>query len=533
MSNYIDGELDQKNFTAQRTIEFIDHQIGFTGDSLRSVEKEMENFKKSSTPVGLSQEGSQLSSSLEAFEDQRLQLNLTIKYLEDQKDYLLNDNYEQLVTPSSLGIEDDNLNRLIVELISSYSDIRLRESQENLNPLVRLKVERMENLKISVLDNIQSLLATYRFRVETLDSQIAAVRFSMRKLPTAERELIDMQRKQTLNEELYIFLMQKKFEAGIAKSSNVPDYRIVNQAVIKGTVPVRPSPSLNYAFAIFLGLVIPAVIILLYDLLNNKITSKKELTKLTSIPILGQIPRSVLRDQRSLVTSASPRSGISESFRNLRSNLRYLKSHQTGCETFLITSSISGEGKSFCSNNLAFIFSNFGKKVVLINADMRKRYSYEEFGIQDKLGLSDLLAGMAVKSDVVYKSKYKNLSIITAGKIPPNPSELLINGRFETIIEELKQDFDYIILDTPPIGILADGLELMNLADINLFVVRQGYSFKKDMEEANSVYKTFTNLGIILNDVKLRKRKYGYGYYEEDEVQSKFKKIFTKKWKVA
>ncbi|GJM30426.1 MAG: sugar transporter [Cyclobacteriaceae bacterium] len=529
MENYIESELSQKNFTAQRTIEFIENQIGFTGDSLRSVEARMESFKQSSTPVGLSQEGSQLSKSLESFEDQRLKMNLTIRYLDDQKNFLLNNNYEQLISPSSLGIDDDNLNALIRELITSHSEMRLMESDGNRNPLVRLKMERMENLKVSVLENILSLLATYRFRVETLDSQIAAVRSSMRRLPTAERELIDMQRTQTLNEELYIFLMQKKFEAGIAKSSNTPDYRIVNEATIQGMVPVRPSPILNYAVAIFLGLTLPSVFILLYDFLDNKVNSKSDLLRLTSVPLLGEIPRNSLDQTQTLVASVSPRSGIAESFRNVRSNLRYLKNGQLQGEIFLVTSSISGEGKSFCSANLAFVFSNFGKKVLLVNADMRKKSTYQEFGIKENFGLSDYLAGLAEMSEVIHASMFENLHILPAGKIPPNPSELLISGKFETLLNELKKEFDYIILDTPPVGILSDGLEIMRLTDINIYVVRQGYTFKKELEGVDQIYRDINKkFAILLNDVKIPHRKYGYGYYEEDQAKSKLKTVLGK-----
>lgn len=535
IENYIDSELERKNFTAQRTIEFIENQIGFTGDSLRSVEQKLENFKMDKTTVDLSTEGTKLSNALGNLGEQRSRMSMTIKYLEDQRNYLQSNNFDQLIAPSSLGIDDENLNTMVGDLIGLQSEIRIMESDKGLdNPLIRLKRQKMESLRISVLDNIKSLLATNRFRVETLDSQIAGVRGAMSKLPRAERELIDIQRSQSLNEELYVFLMQKKFEAGIAKSSNVPDYRVVNDARIQGVAPVRPSPILNYAMAIFLGLIIPALLVFVLELINNKVNSKSELQKLTRLPLLGQIPSSAKKIKETLVTSISPRSGISEAFRSIRSNLRYMMNGQAGGKTILITSSISGEGKSFCSNNLAFIFSNFGKKVVLINADMRKQYSYQEFGIDDEAGLSDYLAGIAEISQVMYASKYKNLHIITAGVIPPNPSELLINGRFSTLISELRKDFDYIILDTPPVGILSDGLEMMKQSDVNLFIVRQGYTLKEHVEEANELYgSTGKNLAILFNDVKLRRKKYGYGYYDEDQPKNRFNKIFAKKQKVA
>ena len=336
---------------------------------------------------------------------------------------------------------------------------------------------------------------------------------------------------------MYLFLLEKKAEAGIAKASNTIDYRIIDKAEIQGIAPVKPSPILNYLVAIILGLSIPGVLLFIKSLINNKIASREDITKITNMPLLGVVAHD--KYAGSLVVQDNPKSAITESLRTIRSNLRYLSNRNGGSNVYLITSSISGEGKSFVSRNLALLFAGLGKKTIIVNADLRKNHSPEAIYLNKKSfenssGLSDYLADILHKDEIIQKTNFQNLYIIAPGGIPPNPSELLLSDKFKNLLQELKQEFDYIFLDTPPVGLLSDGLEMMDLADYNLFVVRQDYSLKEDLAEADKLFKDerYKNMAVVFNDAKIKTSKYGYGYYQEIQPKPKVSlKQFLKKRK--
>ncbi len=521
MDNYIINELDRKNESAEKTINFINKQIVFMSDSLSTIEDRLEGFKKVNAAIDLSEEGTKLYSASQELVLEKSEINREIKFLEDLEKYILKGNLEQIITPSSLGIDDPTLNSLILELGSIVADINTMEAANvSNNPLLRQAKIRITPLKERILENINAILSTSRYQLEDVERNLAGLQNSMRRLPTAERELIDIERTHALSESLYIFLLEKKAEAGIARASNTIDYRIIDRAEIQGIAPVKPSPILNYLVAILLGSSIPGIFLFFKALVNNKITSKEEISKLTKIPVLGVVAHD--KYAGNLVVQDNPKSAISESLRTIRSNLRYLSSSKGRSNIYLITSSVSGEGKSFVSRNLAFLFASLGKKTIIINADLRKNHSPEAIYLGNKsfsnsLGLSDYLAEIIDKEELIQKTNFQNLYIIAPGGIPPNPSELLISDRFKDLLQKLKLNFDYIFLDTPPVGLLSDGLEMMDLADYILFVVRQGLTLKEDLVEADKLFKNgrYKNMAVILNDTKMKRNKYGYGYYQE------------------
>ena len=530
VNTYIDEELERKNRTASKTIEFINIQILLMGDSLNQVENRLEEFKKSNATLTLSSEGNNYLQLGQSYDQGKSQLKLQNQYLNDLERYINHDNLDEIYIPSSIGLNDPNLNSSVRELV----DLQLKiKSVSNLNnPIVSTYQERIQLLKGSVLENIRSLKSANNYAIRELDRQMGNLNTTLRELPTAEKEFVNIQRNYNLSEELYLFLMQKKAEAGIALASNDIDYRVINEARADYR-PVRPKPMFNYMLAIFGGLVIPLGLIFVKNLLNSKVSSREELSKLSPIPYLGLIAKN--RSKEKLIYNGKVRPEVAESFRTIRSNLRYLlaKNNDNG-KCFLLTSSVSSEGKSFCSNNLAYVFSNFGKKVILVNADMRKENDYEAFGVENTMGLSDYLAGFISKELIIQKSQLPNLYLIPSGDIPPNPSELLISGRFEILLKELREEFDYVVVDTPPIGILADALELMKTSDVNIFVVRQNYTQKRHIIDANYVYQNMQikNMAILFNDVDMSKKQYGnYGkyynnYYTKPTKASKMGKIF-------
>jgi len=524
VENYINQELGRKNSTAERTIGFIDEQIILMGDSLSSVETSLEAFKKSNTDLTISSDGSDYLAQSQRFETERYQLILNQRYLSELKSYINQDNLNDIVVPSSIGITDQALNRSIQDLVNLQLQIQAVESSKN--PLVRTYKQRIEILKGSVLENIKSLETSFRLALQNIDNQIGGMRSTLRDLPTAEREYIKIQRNYDLSEDLYLFLMQKRAEAGIAKASNTIDIRVINEALVPYK-PISPKPLFNYILAVLAGFTIPIGFILASDLLNNKIRSKDDLFRISTIPYLGMIAKN--RSKYGLISNGQTRTEVAETFRTIRSNLRYMvgaAESESDARTFLLTSTVSAEGKSFCANNLAVVFSNFGKKVLLIDADMRKEKNYEEFGLTEGIGLSDYLAGISSETGIIKETIVHNLFMITSGGIPPNPSELLISGKFEALLRWAKTKFDYVIIDTPPIGIISDGLELMSKCDVSIFIVRENYTLKKHLIDLNILYgqRKMNNLALLYNAVNYQKPEYaGYGKYYNQYYKRKTK----------
>ena len=530
VEKYINDELSRKNNTAEKTIQFIDNQILLMSDSLSSVETRLETFKRSNTDLTISSDGSDYLQQSQEFESAKSELILNNRYLTELEGYINQNNLDEIVVPSSIGIEDPALNRSIQDLVTLQMQIQTVGTNSK-NPIVRTYQQRVEVLKGSILENIRGLKTSNRLALNNIDSQIGGMRNTLQNLPTAEREYIKIQRNYNLSEDLYLFLMQKRAEAGIAKASNSIDIRVINKART-AYKPIRPKPLFNYALAIILGIVLPVGFLIVSDLLNNKIRSKDELLSIAQIPYLGMIARN--KSKYSLITNGEVRTEVAETFRTIRSNLRYMVgSTEKEGKSFLFTSSVSAEGKSFCANNLAVVFSNFGKKVLLIDADMRKDKDYSEFGVEDSIGLSDYLAGLSVKDGIIKTTDIPNLYIITAGGIPPNPSELLINGKFQQLLDTAKTNFDYIIIDTPPIGILSDGLELMDKCDVNIFIARENYTLKRHIADLNNIYsqRKLHNLALLYNAVNYSRAEYGgYGKYYNQYYKSK---QFTKKQKIS
>jgi len=361
--------------------------------------------------------------------------------------------------------------------------------------------------------------------IADLEKRKTAIESSFRSLPEAEQNLIRIQREATLNENIYNFLSEKRAESAISKASNVPNNKIIEYAKA-GFLKVSPKTSRNYLMAFLMGLLLPVVFVFIKELLRSKIEEPKFLEKKLKIPVLSTI---LLNESKeSLVVFNQGKSGIAEGFRSLRSNIKFLipKDKQI---TFMITSTISGEGKTFCAMNLASVYSLTGKKTILIGCDMRKPKIFEDFGVKNDIGLSTFLSGQEDDyTKIIKKTPYDNLDLILSGPIPPNPSELLFSGNFEKMITELKKTYDVVILDTPPVGLVSETLDLLTLVDFTLFVFRQNYSEKSFIDAVNGLkeQKGIKNIYAIFNGLDSSKVSYGgygysygygYGYYAEDK----------------
>lgn len=527
METYRHNNLAIKNTNAVNTLRFIDEQLQQISDSLYFIESRLEEFKERNASLDLSGEGGKIAGEIQGLEQQKAGLLVNEKYYQYLRNYLKRGKEEEeIVAPAHLGISDPILNGLTGQLVELQAAIsKLSKSPNKANPLVReelaAKKQQLSELKAVMLENLASIESANNIALRDLNDRINRASVSLRKLPAAERQLINIQRLYGLSEGLYVFLMEKRAEAGIAKAANTSDVTILHEAYVGGQI--APTSSKNYFVALLLGLGIPVGVILLRDLLNNRVSTAEDLKKSTTLPLLGLVGHN--SRSNSYLGDLSPRSALAEAFRTVRSNLRFMTSTGTGRgKIFVITSSISGEGKTFCAKNLAYIFAISGERTLLVNADMRKPNNNTSFGINSNIGLSNYLAGHAAMEEIIHPSIQEHLHILPAGEIPPNPSELLLSKRLDYLIGELKQRYDYVILDTPPIGILSDGLELMQLADANIFMVRENYSLKNFLDNIQQQYVAgkIKNIAILFNDVNPKELNkgygygYGYGYYADD-----------------
>ena len=508
---YQDRDLKNKNEAAERTIEFIQGQLIGIKDSLRIVEFQLERFGNSSRVKDMSMAGQRLLEKAEIFEIQRSELLIRQNYFQYLDEYLKkgNDNLDLVILPSSVGLSDPVINSLLTKMVDLQLEIKLYvNSERGKNPLVAEKVERISEIKSNVLESVNTLKSTDKIKMDFLNKQIREIEKQSDMLPASERQLISVQRNYSLLENLYVFLMQKLSEAGISKAANTSDVVGINPPMKGGQL--SPKPVRNYSIAALLGLVIPLAFFVLFEIINNKVQSKEDIDKMSSIPFIGGVGHKA--SGNNLTVSERPKSGVAESFRALRSNLNYFTGNKTK-QVFMVSSSISGEGKTFTTINLATVFSLSGKKTLIVGADMRRPKIFEDFGRTNEVGLSTFLSGISEFKDVIQDTDIENLFLVSGGPVPPNPSELLLTDRFELFVKKAMEEFDFVIIDTPPLALVTDAFVISKFVDHTVFVLRQNYSPKEFVRSIDEYYRSgkLKNMSILLNDIYKSGLGYGYG----------------------
>lgn len=507
-------DVDKKNKVSKMAMKFLDAQLIIIGDSLRLYEDQVEMFKKKNITTNMAEETSRLYQKLLGLEDQKFQYKLLDNYFTYVVELLRADQYEGIFTPSSVGITDNIISQLITQLIDEEAQVSLYKSNsirgvDNLenNPALHSKLLRISLLKKDILKTIDNTRKTQVINTRFINDQIKTVEGQLRKLPRTERELIEIQRNYSLKENLYVFLLQKRTEAGLSEASTTSDIVVVNPPMASSAI--SPKIYLNYLIAFLVGLILPIGLLVILELIDTKIQSREDIEGYTSVPVIGGIGHNP--QSSPLILVHKPRSAMAESFRALRSNLSYFtenKDHQI----FMITSSLPGEGKSFNTLNLASAFAMAGKKTLIIGADLRKPKLYDDLQLNNDKGLSQYLSSLTTLESVIQTSFVENLYFISGGAVPPNPSELLLKPIMAEMLNSLRQRFDFIILDTPPLGLVTDAFVLAPLVDHTLFIVRQDYTPRVVLQSLEEYYQTgkMNNISILFND--LRKSGMGYGY---------------------
>ncbi|MGB0390740.1 MAG: polysaccharide biosynthesis tyrosine autokinase [Salibacteraceae bacterium] len=528
IEKYVEQNLIDKNEAAKNTVEFIDSQLAIISDSLNSKERNLESFKISEQSSSISVEGKLLVEKYNEIESEKAQYEVRQQYY----DYLKNNidrngesNASNLIAPTAFGIED----LIINDLVKSLLDLNLTEKQliqdgNDKSPMLEQIKNRKKEVSTALEESIDNLSKANRIILSNLNDRIDDIGVSAQRLPSSERQLVNLNRLLKLNENIYLFLMEKRSNAAIAMSSNTSDCKIIEPAMLNPLYPISPNRKMVYLIATIIGIVLPLLIIIILDFLNDIIRGKEDIEMATQTPIMGLVPIGKKENVR-FVAIEKPKSVLAESFRIIRTNLSFFQKDKSPF-VIMVTSTIAKEGKTFCAINLASVLAASNKKTVLLGFDLRKPQIHNYIGVENKSGISNYLTNQAELDEIIVSTDQENFSIINSGNIPPNPSELLISSRTKQLFNELKERFDYIIIDTPPIGIVADALILKEESDLNLYVVRQGYSKRDFVNRINELYVTHNlpNLSILLNDAK-KATSYGSGYYEEENNDSLMQRI--------
>lgn len=512
MDMYIKQGLELKNRAAELTIGFIDGQLGVISDSLNQAEDAMEKFRLGNRLIDISQEGASIQSKLERIDNEQATLLLQRRYYEYLKNYIESKNESgDIVAPSIVMRESDNL---LMQLVSEFSQLQKQKKQlaqnldESLGP-VRSVDESILRARNTLIENIKSGLQNIEEESKEVDNRLRQVERSLNRLPSTERRLINIQRKFDINNTVYTYLLEKKAEAGIARASNVSDNRPIDYAGPFSTAMIKPRTKKMYTMALLFGLLIPMAAILLLDFLNNKIIDKKDIERRTSAPVIGYISHNTLKTE--MPVAENPGSTLSESFRSVRTNLKYFLKDKK-CPVISVSSTISAEGKTFVATNLAVILAMSGKKVLLVGLDLRKPRIHKILGISNENGLTSYLISELGFDEVAVKTEVENLWYAPSGPVPPNPAELIESEAMTEFIDKARKQYDYIVIDTPPVAIVTDALLVSSFTDLYLFVVRQRYSNRNTIELLDELHKSgnIKSLGIVINDISLS-GYYGYG----------------------
>ncbi|MGQ1890289.1 GumC family protein [Thermophagus sp. OGC60D27] len=517
--SFIESGLEEKNRIANATIQFIDNQISGISDSLQAAESDFQKFRSQNKLINISSEGNFAMEKLETLVTEKSNLQRMLKYFEYLYEYIqTKTEFNDIIVPSTMGISDQSLNRLVTNLAEAYSARnRLLMTTRESSPQVRQINSEIESIRHALIENVRNIINTSQIEMEQINQQIEEVNKQIQKLPGTERKYINIQRDFQLNDNIYTFLLQKRAEAGIALASNIPDHKIIDPAYERNIYQTTPRPTANLVVATLLGLILPALILILGNSLNTRITAGYVVEDHTPVPVLGYIEHDSYSEKIPVIQH--PASPLAESFRALRTNIEFMLGKNASSPVIAVTSSVSGEGKSFCSANLGAILAITEKKVLVVGMDLRKPQTHKEFMVENNSGLSNFLLGSSSFQQVVQNTSIDGLSIVTSGPVPPNPAELLQSDRMTEFLQSARERFDVIILDTPPLALVSDTLLITGTADLTLFVVRQRYSRKQAIEFLNHLAEAgrIKKSGILVNDVITPKgyssiSQYGYGY---------------------
>ena len=537
MVQYDSMTIEQNNFSTEQIIGFIDDRLDTLRKELNSIQANLLAYRQKNNLIDVETQSDVYFEKISAADNLVNQQQMKVGVAEIVEEYLKDKRnaFNKVVVPSSLGLEDATLN----ELVMGYNKSQLeRQSllESNIppnHPAVRELEGLIEKQRESVIENLKNIKLSFLQGIANVQGKAGKEETQAQSLPFKMKEVIEMERQVTTKLALYGLLEAKREEAAISRASTISNSKIIDKAT-PSSVPVKPDKKMIQILAVFIGLGLPALIIFIAELLNDKVTTRFDIEKLTSTPIMGEIGHS--HSQNVLIVNKVSRKMVAEQFRIIRTNMQYIL-NKVEKPVILVTSSFSGEGKSFISTNMGAVIALTGKKTIVLEFDIRKPKILAGLGMGKKPGISNYLVGKAELKDVILKVPgEENLYVLPCGPVPPNPAELLLDQRVAQLFETVRRDFDAVIIDTAPVGMVSDALTLGKFADCTIYLVRQGHTYKKQIGLIDDLYQSqkLPAVSIVINDVKLKAGygyygygRYGYGYgyghsgYYEDEAPKK------------
>lgn len=516
---YLEQDSSIKTRAASQAVDFIEDQLDTLELRVRRSESTLEQFKRSKRIIDFDQQGMKVMDKLGNFEK-------VIEELELQEllfDSLIAQLDDTILVWDRFNFDlDDVSNQVLNDLTASFNSAtkELEEAKRKLpstSPKIQTLQSTVDRLRADIREAIKSKRSSNSKRIRYYERLIVGVQDSLGEVPAIQRQLVNLQREYKVNESVFNTLLEKRAESQIARASIVSAIRIIDKAT-EPKVAIAPIHTRVYTIGVGTGICVGVIIILMIGLLKTTITYKEEIESIAKTPLIGVVrrsPTSLNNKYPRLAVIENPKSALSESIRAIRTNLQFVLPDKKS-KMIAITSTVSGEGKSFITINLAGIISLLERRVVILDLDLRKPKLHFSFGVDNSKGLSTYLVGKSTQEEVLIETEYPNLDIITSGPIPPNPAELLQSERMKKLLENLQETYDYILVDTPPVGLVTDGMSLIRVSDITLYVVRADYSkrsyvlFPDQMVQDQQV----KNLYMVLNSVHHAGGRYGrYGKY--------------------
>jgi capsular exopolysaccharide synthesis family protein len=513
---YSESNLEKKNHLANMTLKYIDEQLDEISASLNLTENNLQQFMAQNKMMNVDEQSTRLSQQRLNLQNQLAELMTQKRYYEYIKEYNANSSDEvQIIPPSAMGVQDPLLNNLIQELSTAQAQkANMINNNQERNPIVNRLDIQINNLKKTVAENIAAAALNNEISINEMQNRIAQIENEISSLPKTQMQMGGIRRNYDLNNSIYNYLLEKQAEAKITKASNLPDNVIIEPAHLSSSAPVSPDKMRIYSIAILLGLVIPSSILFLLDFFNTTISTQEDIEGITNSTVIGKVFHHNNRKEKNVFTS-STKDKTTENFRTLRTNINFAMNGSSH-KTILVTSCLSGEGKTFNALNIASAYAQTKKKTILLNFDLRKSQSIIK-NTDNANGLSLYLSGETSLNEIIQKTDNPSLDYIHSGPIPPNPLELMENENTAKLFDFLKQNYEQIIIDSPPLAQVSDALAIIGHANLNLIVTRYNVTKKKILRLVLSELKNkhINNVYIILNNNKLKSEQMGYGYYEK------------------
>ncbi len=506
--------VEDKNQIATRTLNFINDRLAEVTTQLDSIERTEAGVRAKQGITNLSDQGSQFFTTVKELDKRKEELGLQTEILNGVESYVYSKGRKPGTVPSLQIITDPTLSALLQQLYTTEFDLdKARTLAGDKSETVLLKENDITKLKKDIKENISNIRKNYSIAQQNINQGIAYNNNLISQIPAKERTLLAVKRQQEIKNSIYLLLLNKKEETAISSASTTPDLRVLESANSYG--PIRPQPKNYYLIGLLCGLIAFLVFVQIREPLNNKILFRTEIENKTKVPVVAEIIQT--GEKNNIAIQEGKRTVVAEQFRALRTNLSFMGLSEKR-KTILVTSSISGEGKSFVATNLALSITLTGKKVALLEMDLRKPKLSKELNIKRDPGISGYLIGKSTLDEIIKPTAFENLFLVTAGPIPPNPTELIGKETFEIMMQEISKRFDYIIIDSAPIGPVTDSQLLNRYADITAYVVRHDKTPTVFIKLLDSLHKEgkFTNMCVIFNGVKPRGSSilnYGFGGY--------------------